>query len=76
MVFRLMVSLRLSMAATSVPHLLVGNYASVNAQIDEAVGIAGRVGEVFWKAMGATVQVAVTTKTNAAHTTAARHAVR
>jgi predicted negative regulator of RcsB-dependent stress response len=28
----------------------------VNAQTDEAVDIAGRVGEVFWKAIGATVQ--------------------
>jgi GAF domain-containing protein len=49
-------SLIYALSATSVPHLLVGNYASVNAQTDEAVGIAGRVGEVFWKAMGATVQ--------------------
>jgi predicted ATPase len=49
-------SLIYALAATSVPLLLVGNYASVNAQTDEAVSIAGRVGEVFWKEMGATVQ--------------------
>jgi predicted ATPase len=49
-------SLIYALAVTSVPHLLVGNYASVNAQTDEAISIAGRVGEVFWKEMGATVQ--------------------
>src|ERR1700733_949869 len=33
-------SLIYALAATSVPQLLVGNYASVNAQTDEAVAIA------------------------------------
>jgi predicted ATPase len=45
-----------ALAATSVPHLLVGNYASVNAQTDEAVATAEEIGEVFWKEMGAIVQ--------------------
>jgi class 3 adenylate cyclase/predicted ATPase len=49
-------SLVYALAATSVPHLLVGNYASVNAQTGEAVAIAEQIGEVFWKEMGATVQ--------------------
>jgi hypothetical protein len=49
-------SLLHALSATSVPCLLVGNYASVNAQTDEAIGIASRIGEVFWRAMGATVQ--------------------
>jgi len=49
-------SLIYALAATSVPLLLVGNYASVNAQTDEAVAMAEEIGEVFWKEMGATVQ--------------------
>jgi predicted ATPase len=49
-------SLIYALSATSVPHLLMGNYASVNAQTDEAIAIAEEIGEVFWKEMGATVQ--------------------
>src|SRR5262249_45673344 len=49
-------SLIYALAVTSVSHLLVGNYASVNAQTDEAVAMAEEIGEVFWKEMGATVQ--------------------
>ena len=49
-------SLIYALAATSVPHLLVGNYASVNAQTDEAIAMAEEKSEVFWKATGATVQ--------------------
>jgi predicted ATPase len=49
-------SLIYALAVTSVPHLLVGNYASVTAQTDEAVAMAEEIGEVFWKQMGAIVQ--------------------
>ena len=49
-------SLIYALAATSVPQLLVGNYASVNAQTDEAVAIAQEKREVFWKAWGRILQ--------------------
>ena len=49
-------SLIYALAATSVPQLLVGNYASVNAQTDEAVAIAQEKSEVFWKAWGRILQ--------------------
>jgi predicted ATPase len=49
-------SLIYALAVTSVPQLLVGNYASVNAQTDEAIAKAQEIAEVFWKVMGATVQ--------------------
>jgi predicted ATPase len=44
------------LAATSVPQLLAGNYASVNGQTEEAVAIAQEKGEVFWKAWGRILQ--------------------
>jgi hypothetical protein len=49
-------SLIYALAATSVPQLLAGNYASVNAQTDEAVAIAQEKSEVFWKAWGRILQ--------------------
>jgi predicted ATPase len=49
-------SLIYALAVTSVPRLLIGNYASVNAQTDEAIAMAEEIAEVFWKVMGATVQ--------------------
>jgi tetratricopeptide (TPR) repeat protein len=49
-------SLIYALAATSVPHLLVGNYASVNAQTDEAVAMAEEIAEVSWMAISETVQ--------------------
>jgi predicted ATPase len=49
-------SLIYALAATSVLQLLVGNYASVNAQTDEAVAIAEEKREVFWKAWGRILQ--------------------
>jgi class 3 adenylate cyclase/predicted ATPase len=49
-------SLIYALAVTSVPHLLVGNYASANAQTDEAVAMAQEKSVLFWKVMGATVQ--------------------
>jgi class 3 adenylate cyclase/predicted ATPase len=49
-------SLIYALTVTSVPHVLVGNYASVKAQTDEAVAMAEEIGEVFWKAMGAILQ--------------------
>ena len=49
-------SLIYSLAATSVPQLLVGNYASVNVQTYEAVAIAEEKREVFWKAWGRILQ--------------------
>jgi predicted ATPase len=62
-------SLIYALAATSVPHLLVGNYASVNAQTNEAVAMAEEIAEVFWKVMGAILQgcvLAVTGKASEA----------
>ena len=52
-------SLIYALAATSVPQLLVGNCASVNAQTDEAVAIAEEKSEVFWKAWGRILQGSV-----------------
>jgi class 3 adenylate cyclase/predicted ATPase len=49
-------SLIYALTVTSVPHLLIGNYALVKAQTEEAVAMAEEVGEVFWKAMGAILQ--------------------
>ena len=49
-------SLIYALAATSVPQLLVGNYASVNVQTYEAVAIAEEKREVFWKAWGRILQ--------------------
>jgi tetratricopeptide (TPR) repeat protein len=49
-------SLIYALAATSVSQLLVGDYASVNAQTDEAIAIAQEKGEVFWKAWGRILQ--------------------
>ena len=49
-------SLIYALAATSVPQLLAGDYASVNAQTEEAVAIAQEKGEVFWKAWGRILQ--------------------
>ena len=42
-------SLIYALAVTSVPRLLIGNYASVNAQTDEAIAMAEEIAEVFWK---------------------------
>ena len=49
-------SLIYALAATSITQLLFGNYASANAQTDEAVAMAEEIGEASWKAIGATVQ--------------------
>jgi predicted ATPase len=49
-------SLIYALAATSVPQLLAGNYASVNAQTAEAIAIAQEKSEVFWKAWGTILQ--------------------
>jgi predicted ATPase len=35
--------------AHSLTHLLLGNYATVNAQLDEAVALADEKGALFWK---------------------------
>jgi predicted ATPase len=59
-------SLIYALAATSVPQLLVGNYASVNAQTDEAVAIALEKSEVFWKAWGRILQGCVSDLTGKA----------
>jgi tetratricopeptide (TPR) repeat protein len=59
-------SLIYALAVTSVPQLLVGNYASANAQTDEAVAMAEEKSVMFWKAMGAIVQGCVLAATGKA----------
>ena len=38
----------------SLTHILCGNYAAANAQLDELVALADEKGAVFWKAFGMT----------------------
>ena len=59
-------SLIYALAGTSLTHLLVGNYASANAQTDEAVAMAEEKSVLFWKAWGATVQGCVLAATGKA----------
>ena len=37
-------------------HILCGNYAAANAQVDELVALADEKGAVFWKAGGMLMQ--------------------
>jgi predicted ATPase len=41
-----------SLTITSFTHALCGNYATANAQLDEAVALAEEKGALFWKATG------------------------
>ena len=45
-------SLMYALAMTSFVHLLLGNYAAVNAQVDELVTVAEEKSAPFWKAWG------------------------
>ena len=49
-------SLMYALALTSLTHLLLGNYAVVNAQADELVAVAEEKSAPLWKAYGRTVQ--------------------
>jgi hypothetical protein len=49
-------SLMFALAATSITHLLLRNYATANAHADELVAIADEKSAPFWKAWGRTIQ--------------------
>ena len=45
-------TLMVALACTSFVHIACGNYATVNAQLDEVVTLADEKGALFWKASG------------------------
>ena len=45
-------TLMYALAIASLTHILCGNYATANAQVDELVALADEKGALFWKAFG------------------------
>jgi predicted ATPase len=49
-------SLMYALAMTSITHILLGNYAAANTQLDELVAVAQEKSALFWKAVGTSLQ--------------------
>jgi predicted ATPase len=52
-----------ALSLTSFSHLLCGNYATANAQLDEAVALAEETGALFWKTTATVVSGCVSAAT-------------
>jgi predicted ATPase len=62
-------TLMFALTLTSLNHLLCGNYAAANAQLDEIIALANEKGALTWKAQGMVLQgcvFALTGKTSTA----------